>query len=66
MRCNTTLTKDEIARYSRQIRLAEIGKEGQIKLKASSILVIGAGTLGCPILHYLTVAGIVTRMRMNQ
>jgi molybdopterin/thiamine biosynthesis adenylyltransferase/rhodanese-related sulfurtransferase len=60
MRCNTILTKDEIARYSRQIRLAEIGKEGQIKLKASSVLVVGAGALGCPVLQYLTAAGIGT------
>ncbi len=60
MRCNTTLTKDEIARYSRQIRLAEIGKEGQLKLKSSSVLVIGAGALGCPVLQYLTAAGIGT------
>jgi len=60
MRCNTTLTKDEIARYSRQIRLAEIGKEGQTKLKASSVLVVGAGALGCPVLQYLTAAGIGT------
>jgi len=60
MHCNTTLTKDEIARYSRQIRLAEIGKEGQEKLKASSVIVIGAGALGCPVLQYLTAAGIGT------
>ena len=61
MRCNPTLTKDEIIRYSRQIRLAEIGKEGQIKLKrASSVLVVGAGALGCPVLQYLTAAGVGT------
>lgn len=60
MRCNTTLTKEEIGRYNRQIRMAEIGKEGQIKLKSSSVLVIGAGALGCPVLQYLTVAGIGT------
>ena len=60
MRCNVTITKDEIARYSRQIRLAEIGKEGQIKLKSSSVLVVGAGALGCPVLQYLTVAGVGT------
>ena len=60
MRCNTTLTKDEIARYSRQIRLAEIGKEGQVKLKASSVIVVGAGALGCPVLQYLTAAGVGT------
>jgi sulfur-carrier protein adenylyltransferase/sulfurtransferase len=58
MRCNTTLSKDEIERYSRQIRLAEIGKEGQKKLKASSVLVVGAGALGCPVLQYLTAAGV--------
>ena len=46
MRCNTTLTKDEIARYSRQIRLAEIGKEGQLKIKSSSVLIIGAVASG--------------------
>jgi molybdopterin/thiamine biosynthesis adenylyltransferase/rhodanese-related sulfurtransferase len=60
MRCNTPLTKDEFARYSRQIRLAEIGKEGQMKLKASSVLVVGAGALGCPVLQYLTAAGVGT------
>jgi adenylyltransferase/sulfurtransferase len=60
MRCNTTLTKDEIARYSRQIRLTEIGKEGQVKLKASSVIVVGAGALGCPVLQYLTAAGVGT------
>jgi sulfur-carrier protein adenylyltransferase/sulfurtransferase len=58
MRCNTTLTNDEITRYSRQIRLAEIGKEGQQKIKGTSVLVIGAGALGCPVLQYLTVAGV--------
>jgi sulfur-carrier protein adenylyltransferase/sulfurtransferase len=58
MRCNTFLTKDEITRYSRQIRLAEIGKEGQEKIKGTSVVVIGAGALGCPVLQYLTAAGI--------
>jgi molybdopterin/thiamine biosynthesis adenylyltransferase/rhodanese-related sulfurtransferase len=60
MRCNTTLTKDEIIRYSRQIRLAEVGKEGQKKIKGTSVLVVGAGALGCPVLQYLTVAGVGT------
>ncbi|MCX6320844.1 MAG: ThiF family adenylyltransferase, partial [Bacteroidia bacterium] len=58
MRCNTSLTKDEINRYSRQIRLAEVGKEGQEKIKGTSVLVVGAGALGCPVLQYLTVAGV--------
>jgi adenylyltransferase/sulfurtransferase len=58
MRCNIVLTKDEINRYSRQIRLTEVGKEGQKKIKGSSVLVVGAGALGCPVLQYLTAAGI--------
>ena len=60
MSSNATLTKEEIARYSRQIRLAEIGREGQLKLKASSVIVVGAGALGCPVLQYLTAAGVGT------
>ncbi|MDO9581342.1 MAG: ThiF family adenylyltransferase, partial [Bacteroidales bacterium] len=58
MHCNSVLTNDEISRYSRQIRLAEVGKEGQEKIKGASVLVIGAGALGCPVLQYLTVAGV--------
>jgi sulfur-carrier protein adenylyltransferase/sulfurtransferase len=60
MRCNTSLTKDEIIRYSRQIRLAEVGKEGQKKIKGTSVLVVGAGALGCPVLQYLTAGGVGT------
>ena len=52
------LTEKEISRYSRHLLLPEIGKEGQEKLKNSSVLVIGAGGLGCPVLSYLTAAGI--------
>jgi sulfur-carrier protein adenylyltransferase/sulfurtransferase len=58
MRCNSTLSQDETNRYSRQIRLSEVGIEGQKKIKGSSILVIGAGALGCPVLQYLTAAGV--------
>ena len=58
MLCNTYLTKDEKNRYSRQIRLAEVGKEGQEKIKGTSVLVIGAGALGCPVLQYLTAGGV--------
>jgi molybdopterin/thiamine biosynthesis adenylyltransferase len=57
MRCNSLLSDDEMTRYSRQIRLAEVGREGQEKIKGTSVLVIGAGALGCPVLQYLAAAG---------
>ena len=49
---------EELKRYNRHIILPEIGIEGQGKLKAASVLVIGAGGLGCPVLQYLTAAGV--------
>jgi adenylyltransferase/sulfurtransferase len=52
------LTPKEINRYSRQIMLPEIGIEGQQKLKSSSVLLVGVGGLGCPILQYLASAGV--------
>ncbi|MBK9388845.1 MAG: HesA/MoeB/ThiF family protein [Bacteroidetes bacterium] len=52
------LSNRDIRRYSRQIMIPEIGLEGQEKLMISKILVVGAGGLGCPVLQYLTVAGI--------
>ena len=54
------LSKAELSRYSRHIKLSYIGIKGQEKLKAAKVLVIGAGDLGCPVLQYLTAAGIGT------
>lgn len=52
------LSSEENARYERQIPLASVGEEGQQKLKRSSVLVIGAGGLGSPVLLYLAAAGV--------
>ncbi len=52
------LEHDEVQRYSRHLILPEVGMEGQRKLKAASVLCIGAGGLGSPALLYLAAAGI--------
>uniref|UniRef100_A0A7G3AT46 Adenylyltransferase and sulfurtransferase MOCS3 homolog n=1 Tax=Lutzomyia longipalpis TaxID=7200 RepID=A0A7G3AT46_LUTLO len=52
------LSNNEIARYSRQVLVPGIGVEGQVKLRSSSALIIGAGGLGCPAALYLAAAGI--------
>src|SRR5262245_3794993 len=52
------LNNDEIKRYSRHLILPEVGLAGQKRLKAASVLCIGAGGLGSPIAMYLAAAGI--------
>jgi sulfur-carrier protein adenylyltransferase/sulfurtransferase len=52
------LTNDEIRRYSRHLILPEVGLSGQKKIRAASVLCIGAGGLGSPIAMYLAAAGI--------
>jgi adenylyltransferase/sulfurtransferase len=52
------LTHEEIKRYSRHLLIPEVGLEGQKKLKASSVLVVGTGGLGSPVSMYLAAAGI--------
>ena len=52
------LSNEEIARYSRHLTLPEVGMAGQLKLKASRVLMIGAGGLGSPLGIYLGAAGV--------
>jgi adenylyltransferase/sulfurtransferase len=52
------LNSDEIRRYSRHLSLPEVGLEGQRKIRAASVLCIGAGGLGSPVAMYLAAAGI--------
>lgn len=51
-------SSDEIERYARHIVLRDVGGPGQQKLKAARVLVVGAGGLGAPLIHYLAAAGI--------
>ena len=54
----TSLTNEEILRYSRHLIMPEVGMEGQLKLKAARVLLIGSGGLGAPLGLYLTAAGV--------
>lgn len=52
------LSHSEILRYSRHLLIPDVGLEGQRKLKAASVLIIGTGGLGSPVALYLAAAGV--------
>ncbi len=58
MRNSSNLSHEEVLRYSRHLLIPEVGLEGQRRLKASSVLVIGTGGLGSPVAMYLAAAGV--------
>jgi sulfur-carrier protein adenylyltransferase/sulfurtransferase len=54
----TSLSNEEILRYSRHLIMPEVGMEGQLRLKNSKVLLIGTGGLGAPLGLYLAAAGV--------
>src|SRR5512142_2478569 len=54
----STLSHEEILRYSRHLLIPEVGLDGQRKLKEASVLLVGTGGLGSPVGLYLAAAGV--------